>query len=101
MGLRGTARDRAVRGIDHSAGRRRRAWMEPRGRPRDRGAPMRTASLCQIVALITLDTVAACSPRAGDPARQYGSDPYLPEPHAYLLPPMSVPKALGWNAGEM
>jgi glucose/arabinose dehydrogenase len=62
---------------------------------------MRTASLCQIAALFSLATIAACSSRAGDPARQYGPDPYLPEPHAYLLPPMSVPKAIGWNAGEM
>jgi glucose/arabinose dehydrogenase len=61
---------------------------------------MKTASLCQIVALISFATTAACSSRAGDPARQYGPAPYLPEPHEYLLPPMSVPKAVGWNAGE-
>ena len=32
--------------------------------------------------------------------RQYGSDPYLPEPQNYLLPPMSVPKEMGWKPGE-
>ncbi|QQO18268.1 hypothetical protein JJB99_28185 [Bradyrhizobium diazoefficiens] len=32
--------------------------------------------------------------------RQYGSDPYLPEPQNYLLPPMSVPKGIGWKPGE-
>ncbi|HTB66047.1 MAG TPA: sorbosone dehydrogenase family protein [Steroidobacteraceae bacterium] len=62
---------------------------------------MRTMSLCRIVALISIAATAACSSRAGDPARQYGPDPYLPEPREYLLPPMSVPKAIGWQAGEM
>jgi glucose/arabinose dehydrogenase len=61
---------------------------------------MRTTSLCQIVAVLSFATIAGCSSQAGDPARQYGADPYLPEPHEYLLPPMSVPKAIGWNAGE-
>ena len=32
--------------------------------------------------------------------RQYGADPYLPEPQNYLLPPMSVPKEVGWKPGE-
>ena len=61
---------------------------------------MRTISLRLIAALISLGAIAACSSRAGDPARQYGSDPYLPEPHEYLLPPMSVPKAIDWQGGE-
>ena len=61
---------------------------------------MRTIGLRPIVTLIPVVALAACGSRAGDPARQYGSDPYLPEPHEYLLPPMSVPKAIGWKAGE-
>jgi glucose/arabinose dehydrogenase len=44
--------------------------------------------------------LAACGEQGGDPARQYGADPYLPEPHQYLLPPMSVPKEIGWQPGE-
>jgi glucose/arabinose dehydrogenase len=32
--------------------------------------------------------------------RQYGPNPWLPEPTQYLLPPMSVPKAVGWKPGE-
>ena len=32
--------------------------------------------------------------------KQYGPDPSLPEPRQYLLPPMSVPKEVGWQAGE-
>jgi glucose/arabinose dehydrogenase len=63
---------------------------------------MRTISFRRVAALISLAAaVTACSSKVGDPARQYGSDPYLPEPGEYLLPPMSVPKAIGWQAGEM
>ena len=51
-------------------------------------------------ALLTLALLAACSGKGGDPAKQYGPDPYLPEPHHYLIPPMSVPKVVGWKAGE-
>jgi glucose/arabinose dehydrogenase len=62
---------------------------------------MKTTSLRRVAALITFIALAGCSSKGGDPARQYGADPYLPEPHAYLLPPMSVPKAIGWELGEM
>ena len=61
---------------------------------------MKTAPPFQLVALLSLAITAGCSSRAGDPARQYGPDPYLPEPREYLLPPMSVPKAIGWDPGE-
>jgi glucose/arabinose dehydrogenase len=61
---------------------------------------MRPTALGPIAALLSLAALAACSPQGGDPARQYGPDPYLPEPHQYLMPPMSVPKALEWRAGE-
>jgi glucose/arabinose dehydrogenase len=44
--------------------------------------------------------LAACSGKGGDPSRQYGPEPWLPEPAQYLVPPMSVPKAVGWKAGE-
>ena len=62
---------------------------------------MKTTSLRPIAALISFVALAACSSKGGDPDRQYGRDPYLPEPHQYLLPPMSVPNAIGWKAGEM
>jgi glucose/arabinose dehydrogenase len=62
---------------------------------------MRTAFIRLIAALIAFACVAGCGSQGGDPARQYGPDPYLPKPHEYLLPPMSVPKAIGWKAGEM
>jgi glucose/arabinose dehydrogenase len=61
---------------------------------------MRAISFRPIAALISVVAITACGSRAGDPARQYGSDPFLPEPHEYLFPPMSVPKAVEWRAGE-
>ena len=61
---------------------------------------MRTISLASIAALISFVALVGCSSKSGDPARQYGPDPYLPEANEYLLPPMSVPKAIGWNANE-
>ncbi|MFL6786100.1 MAG: PQQ-dependent sugar dehydrogenase [Sphingomicrobium sp.] len=42
----------------------------------------------------------ACSDKGSDPMRQYGPNPWLPEPKQYLLPPMSVPKAVGWKPGQ-
>jgi glucose/arabinose dehydrogenase len=58
--------------------------------------PVRAASGLMVLAL-----VAACSGKGGDPSTQYGSNPNLPEPHQYLMPPMNVPKVVGWKAGEM
>ncbi len=61
---------------------------------------MRKTYLPPVAGIIALVALTACGSKGGDPARQYGPNPYLPEPEAYLLPPMSVPKAIGWNAGE-
>ena len=52
-------------------------------------------------AFLALAALAACSDKGGDPKRQYGPNPYLPDPHQYLLPPMSVPEAMGWAAGQV
>ena len=51
-------------------------------------------------ALSVLAFLVACDSKGGDPAKQYGPNPVLPEPQQYLLPPMSVPKAIGWKPGE-
>ena len=59
------------------------------------------AALRSLTVMIPFIALAACSSRGGDPARQYGPHPYLPDPHQYLLPPMRVPKATGWRSGEM
>jgi glucose/arabinose dehydrogenase len=52
------------------------------------------------LALAILTLAAACSDKGGDPAKQYGPNPVLPDPRHYLLPPMSVPEAVGWKSGE-
>jgi len=49
--------------------------------------------------LLGASALAACGPTPIDPARQIGPNPFLPEPHQYLLPPMHVSKALGWKDG--
>ncbi len=53
-----------------------------------------------VTSLAALGFLAACGPPAGDPARQYGPTPYLPEPFQFLIPPMSVPHAVGWKPDE-
>ena len=54
----------------------------------------------KLAALVALIALAGCDKPGGDPARQYGPNPYLPEPKQFLVPPMSVPNAVGWTAGE-
>ncbi len=49
--------------------------------------------LCAASAL----ALTACGPKPIDPHRQVGANPYLPPIHQYLMPPMNVPKAVGWN----
>ena len=51
-------------------------------------------------ALLAVAALAACAQKGGDPMKQYGPNPLLPEPKQYLLPPMSVPKEVGWKAGQ-
>jgi glucose/arabinose dehydrogenase len=58
-------------------------------------------SLRVAVALLSLAALGACAQNGGDPSKQYGPNPVLPEPEQYLLPPMSVPRAVGWKPGEM
>lgn len=56
---------------------------------------LRTAGMLAAIVIL-----GACAQKGGDPSRQYGPNPVLPDPHQYLLPPMSVPKQVGWKAGE-
>jgi glucose/arabinose dehydrogenase len=39
----------------------------------------------------------ACGPSPINPKRQIGANPYLPDIHQYLLPPMHVVKNVGWG----
>jgi glucose/arabinose dehydrogenase len=41
--------------------------------------------------------LAACGPTPIDPKRQIGANPYLPDIHQYLMPPMHVAKIVGWG----
>ena len=52
------------------------------------------------VATAPILLLAACNDQAGDPNAQYGSDPKLPEAREYLVPPMKVMPARGWQDGE-
>jgi glucose/arabinose dehydrogenase len=61
---------------------------------------MKTPTPRSMIALIAFAVLTACGSKGGDPALQYGPNPYLPTPHQYLLPPMNVPQSMGWSAGE-
>jgi hypothetical protein len=56
---------------------------------------MRKSLLLGTIALFALN---ACGPAPIDPRRQIGAHPYLPKIHQYLLPPMHVPKNVGWGS---
>ena len=45
--------------------------------------------------------LAGCDDRGGDPAKQIGANPVLPEPQQYLLPPMRIARVAHWGEGEM
>ncbi|HEX2593085.1 MAG TPA: sorbosone dehydrogenase family protein [Rhizomicrobium sp.] len=55
---------------------------------------MKRSSLALLTATLCLS---ACGPEPGDPKRQIGPHPYLPEIHQYLLPPMHVVTNVGWG----
>jgi glucose/arabinose dehydrogenase len=54
----------------------------------------RVALVC--IALCSL-SLAGCDDTGGDPKRQIGANPFLPEPQQYLLPPMHIAKAVEWG----
>ena len=45
--------------------------------------------------------LAGCSKETIDPSRQIGANPFLPEPHQYLFPPMSLAQPAKWPSGKM
>lgn len=51
-------------------------------------------------AAAALTALSACGPAPVDPHRQIGPNPYLPDIHQYLLPPMHVARIVGWRNGE-
>lgn len=52
-----------------------------------------------LLALLELVPLSACTEDATTPATQYGSNPVLPEPTQYVIPPMLVPASVGWEPG--
>ena len=53
------------------------------------------------VSVSLLLVLGACGDKATmAPAQQTGSEPPLPAPRHYLVPPMQVPKGVGWQAGQ-
>jgi glucose/arabinose dehydrogenase len=65
---------------------------------------MRLSRLNVLCAALATLGLASCSEFGGavggDPMRQIGANPYLPEPQQYLLPPMHIAPAIGWSKGE-
>jgi glucose/arabinose dehydrogenase len=53
-----------------------------------------------VVALGAALTSVAFGAEPFDKMSQIGPNPVLPEPNAYLVPPMHVAKAVGWKTGE-
>ncbi len=53
-----------------------------------------------ICTAFVLSTASCGSDKTIDPKLQIGANPVLPEPQAYLVPPMEVPTAVGWKQGE-
>jgi glucose/arabinose dehydrogenase len=60
--------------------------------------PRRAARLVPAAAAAL--ALAGCGPAPIDPHRQVGPNPYLPDLHQYLLPPMKVAKIVGWTGGR-
>ncbi len=58
---------------------------------------MNTPTTRRLVGLALLAALSACNERAKlDPRQQTGSEPVLPAPRDFLMPPMQVPTGVGW-----
>jgi glucose/arabinose dehydrogenase len=44
--------------------------------------------------------LAGCDDNGGDPKKQIGANPVLPDPQQYLLPPMHIARVAHWEEGE-
>ncbi len=61
---------------------------------------MKTISLRGGCSLACLLMLAACGDKVASPSTQYGAHPVLPAPKQYLVPPMQVPLAIGWQQDD-
>lgn len=60
-----------------------------------------TRALMMVVAALPVMALAACgSGPTIDPSRQVGTNPELPAPHQFLLPPMKIAKSAPWRGNE-
>ena len=56
---------------------------------------------CGALALAVITVLGGCSERASlEPAQQSGNAPPLPNAQDFLLPPMQVPRGVGWAQGQ-
>jgi len=58
---------------------------------------MRATSRSLLAASSLALALAGCGSKPADPSTQYGSNPQLPDPQQYLLPPMHVAPVAPWN----
>ena len=56
--------------------------------------------LAVLLAAVSLLGLTGCDDNGGDPMRQVGANPPLPEPQQYLMPPIRIAKAVGWGKDE-
>ena len=54
----------------------------------------RRAVFCTLASALAL---AGCDRKGGDPSKQIGANPVLPEPNQYLLPPMRIAPVVQWG----
>src|SRR5512133_703157 len=74
-------------------------WRYSRGLTED--LSMNKIAYCGASALVLGAILAGCSNKATiDPSQQSGSNPPLPSPKDFLLPPMKVPTGTGWQSGQ-
>jgi glucose/arabinose dehydrogenase len=62
---------------------------------------MNKTVLSSVLALFLLAALSGCDEKASlEPAQQSGNAPPLPKAQDFLLPPMQVPKGVGWAQGQ-
>jgi glucose/arabinose dehydrogenase len=56
--------------------------------------------LAAVLATISLLGLTGCDDVGGDPTKQIGANPVLPELQQYLIPPIRIARAVGWGKDE-